>query len=153
MLRVDARDERLAAELLGELEVEVELQVVADLETAGGMLTYPRDRDTLEGARQLGGRTEPLVVLRHADARSRKEWKGDYRERTLTEKGELQAHQLSPTLASYGVERLVWYQEYPDIRDAIDEEKRIKRWRRAWKLKLIEGFNPAWRDLYEEIGH
>jgi 8-oxo-dGTP diphosphatase len=78
-----------------------------DLETAGGMLTYPRDRDTLEGARQLGGRTEPLVVLRHADARSRKEWKGDDRERTLTEKGELQAHQLSPTLASYGVERLV----------------------------------------------
>jgi 8-oxo-dGTP diphosphatase len=78
-----------------------------DLETAGGMLTYPRDRDTLEEARQLGGETEPLVVLRHADARSRKQWKGDDRERTLTEKGEHQAHQLSPTLASYGVERLV----------------------------------------------
>ena len=66
-----------------------------------------RDQETLEEARQLGSSTEPLVVLRHADARSRKQWKGDDRERTLTEKGEHQAHQLSPTLASYGVERLV----------------------------------------------
>ena len=61
---------------------------------------------------------------------------------------------LTPGFTSrYGVKRLVWYQEYADIRDAIDEEKRIKRWRRAWKLKLIEGSNPQWRDLYEEIGH
>ena len=61
---------------------------------------------------------------------------------------------LIPSFTSkYGVKRLVWYQEYPGIRDAIDEEKRIKRWRRAWKLKLIEGSNPQWRDLYEEIGH
>jgi 8-oxo-(d)GTP phosphatase len=78
-----------------------------DLETASGMLSYPYDRDTLEEARQLGIRTEPLVVLRHADARSRKQWKGDDRERTLTEKGERQAEQLPTTLAAYGVERLV----------------------------------------------
>jgi putative endonuclease len=61
---------------------------------------------------------------------------------------------LTPGFTSrYGVKRLVWYQEYTDIRDAIDEEKRIKRWRRAWKLKLIEASNPQWRDPYEEIGH
>jgi 8-oxo-(d)GTP phosphatase len=78
-----------------------------EVEAASGLLTYPRDRDTLAEAAQVGGRTTPLVVLRHADARSRKQWKGDDRERTLTEKGEHQAEQLSPTLASYGVERLV----------------------------------------------
>jgi putative endonuclease len=44
------------------------------------------------------------------------------------------------------------YRDYPDIRDAIDDEKRIKRWHRKWKLALIEAMNPQWRDLYDEIG-
>ena len=52
----------------------------------------------------------------------------------------------------YGVKRLVWYRDYPDIRDAIDEEKRIKKWRRKWKLELIEAMNPDWADLYETLG-
>jgi 8-oxo-(d)GTP phosphatase len=78
-----------------------------EVEDASELLTYPRDRATLAEAAQVGALTTPLVVLRHADARSRKQWKGDDRERTLTEKGEHQAEQLSPTLASYGVERLV----------------------------------------------
>lgn len=51
----------------------------------------------------------------------------------------------------YDVKRLVWYREHADIRDAIDEEKRIKRWRRKWKLTLVEAMNPEWHDLYEEI--
>jgi putative endonuclease len=50
---------------------------------------------------------------------------------------------------TYGVKRLVWYEVFPDIRDAITAEKRIKRWRRAWKLELIEAVNPQWLDLYE----
>jgi putative endonuclease len=54
--------------------------------------------------------------------------------------------------AKYGVCHLVWYRDYPDIRDAIDDEKRIKRWHRKWKLALIEAMNPQWRDLYDEIG-
>ena len=53
--------------------------------------------------------------------------------------------------AKYGVKRLVWYREYDDITDAIAEEKRIKKWRRAWKIELIEAVNPEWRDLYEDI--
>jgi putative endonuclease len=52
----------------------------------------------------------------------------------------------------YGVRRLVWYREYNDIRDAIDDEKRIKKWRRKWKLELIEAMNPKWVDLYELLG-
>jgi putative endonuclease len=53
--------------------------------------------------------------------------------------------------AKYGVKRLVWYREYDDIRDAIADEKRIKKWRRVWKLKMIDQFNPRWRDLFTEI--
>ena len=50
--------------------------------------------------------------------------------------------------ARYGCAHLVWYREYENVVDAIAEEKRIKKWRRAWKLQLIEGMNPHWRDLY-----
>jgi putative endonuclease len=53
----------------------------------------------------------------------------------------------------YGVTILVWYEEYGDIREAIAREKSLKRWERKWKLKLIEDFNPDWRDLYVELNH
>ena len=53
----------------------------------------------------------------------------------------------------YGVHMLVWYRDYPDIRDAIEEEKRIKRWRRKWKLELIERINPDWDDLSSALNH
>ena len=48
---------------------------------------------------------------------------------------------------TYGCKRLVWYEDQPDMLQAIAREKRIKRWRRAWKLALIEADNPHWRDL------
>ncbi len=51
----------------------------------------------------------------------------------------------------YGVHKFVWYEEYEDIEDAIQREKNIKRWRREWKLDLIEQMNPSWRDLYEDL--
>jgi putative endonuclease len=51
----------------------------------------------------------------------------------------------------YGVKLLVWYESFASIHDAIDQEKRIKRWRRAWKLELIERMNPDWSDLYETL--
>ena len=47
----------------------------------------------------------------------------------------------------YGVHLLVWYEEFPDIRDAIQREKRIKKWPRRWKLDLINKMNPDWEDL------
>jgi putative endonuclease len=46
---------------------------------------------------------------------------------------------------------LVWYAQFDDIEFAIDEEKRIKKWRRAWKIHLIEKDNPDWLDLYEGV--
>jgi putative endonuclease len=48
----------------------------------------------------------------------------------------------------YGVHRLVRYEIHQDINAAIHREKCIKKWRRAWKLDLIEAFNPYWEDLF-----
>lgn len=48
------------------------------------------------------------------------------------------------------VHRLVWFEEHGDINRAIYREKRIKRWKRDWKLRLIESENPNWTDLYDE---
>ena len=54
-------------------------------------------------------------------------------------------------VARYKVGRLVHVEEYPTIDEAIAREKAIKKWRRAWKLELIERENPMWADLYEHI--
>ena len=51
----------------------------------------------------------------------------------------------------YGVHRLVWFEEFGDVSAAILREKRIKKWRRAWKIELIEKMNPDWTDLFEQI--
>jgi putative endonuclease len=53
--------------------------------------------------------------------------------------------------ADYGVKTLVWYEQYPTADEAIAAEKRIKRWRRKWKLARIEQANPQWLDLYETL--
>ena len=53
----------------------------------------------------------------------------------------------------HGLTRLVWYEEYGDYEMAIADEHRIKKWRRKWKLALIEKRNPYWKDLWEEIAH
>ncbi|HMD65191.1 MAG TPA: GIY-YIG nuclease family protein [Stellaceae bacterium] len=52
----------------------------------------------------------------------------------------------------YGVYRLVFVEFHETMVDAILREKRIKKWRRAWKLELIERQNPQWRALYDELG-
>ncbi len=49
----------------------------------------------------------------------------------------------------HGVNRLVWFEEYPLYADAIRRETSLKRWKRAWKLALIEKGNPDWDDLLE----
>ena len=51
----------------------------------------------------------------------------------------------------YGVHRLVWYEPHPTMVVAIQREKSLKRWRRAWKLQLIEQTNTTWRDLYPDL--
>ncbi len=51
----------------------------------------------------------------------------------------------------YGVRRLVWYEAHESMESAIGREKAIKKWNRAWKIRLIEEGNPTWMDLYSEI--
>jgi putative endonuclease len=51
----------------------------------------------------------------------------------------------------YGVHRLVYFEQFDDIENAIRREKRIKKWNRAWKVRLIEESNPNWTDLYPNI--
>jgi putative endonuclease len=51
----------------------------------------------------------------------------------------------------YNVKILVYYEVHENAESALTRENKIKRWRRTWKLGLIENSNPEWRDLYEEI--
>jgi putative endonuclease len=51
----------------------------------------------------------------------------------------------------HGVDKLVRYAELGTADAAITKEKQLKKWNRAWKMRLIEEQNPTWRDLYEEI--
>ena len=51
----------------------------------------------------------------------------------------------------YGVHRLVWFQWFDDVTFAIQREKQLKKWNRAWKIRLIEEMNPHWADLYPSL--
>lgn len=51
----------------------------------------------------------------------------------------------------YQVHMLVYYEVFKDIKEAILREKRLKTWKRIWKLQLIENNNPQWNDLYSQL--
>ena len=51
----------------------------------------------------------------------------------------------------YNVHNLVYYEQYNDISSAINREKQMKKWKRNWKLNLIEKSNPDWIDLFENL--
>ena len=53
--------------------------------------------------------------------------------------------------ARYDVGKLVWFEIYDDAITAITREKELKKWKRAWKIQLIELQNPQWDDLYDSI--
>ena len=52
----------------------------------------------------------------------------------------------------YGIHRLVWYEQYQEVAMAIEREKNVKKWRRDWKINLIERDNPYWYDLSSQLG-
>ena len=59
---------------------------------------------------------------------------------------------LTPGFTSeYGVNLLVWYEVFDTREGAFRRERQMKKWNRAWKIELIERFNPGWRDLYEDL--
>jgi putative endonuclease len=49
----------------------------------------------------------------------------------------------------YCVHKLIYYEESNNIHSAIVREKQLKKWKRVWKIKIIEKFNPEWKDLYD----
>jgi putative endonuclease len=51
----------------------------------------------------------------------------------------------------YGVHRLVYYETFNHVDDAILREKQLKKWNRRWKIRLIEQANPEWDDLYDSL--
>jgi putative endonuclease len=51
----------------------------------------------------------------------------------------------------YGIHNLVYYEQTEDVNSAIQREKRLKAWKRQWKIELIEQMNPNWKDLYNKI--
>ena len=53
--------------------------------------------------------------------------------------------------SKYGVDKLVWFETYQDVREAIVREKRLKLWKRDWKIRLVEDLNPDWQDLYPSL--
>ena len=71
----------------------------------------------------------------------------DMMRRTWQHKNEL----VEGFTKKYGVHILVWFESHGDINVAIAHEKRLKRWNRAWKIRLIEENNSGWNDLYDRL--
>ena len=53
--------------------------------------------------------------------------------------------------SKYKVDKLMYFEEFNDIRHAIQREKQLKKWNRAWKIRLIEEMNPGWEDLAKKL--
>ena len=53
--------------------------------------------------------------------------------------------------ATYGIDRLVWYEQHASLEAAFARERQLKKWKREWKIQLIEADNPQWIDLYPAI--
>jgi putative endonuclease len=61
------------------------------------------------------------------------------------------SHAVDGFTRQYGVDHLVWYEQHDLMEAAIQREKQLKKWNRAWKIRLIESMNPAWEDLWSKI--
>ena len=69
--------------------------------------------------------------------------------------GRIEAHRSDAAdsfTKKYGVKMLVYFELHADMYEAIQREKRIKKWNRAWKISLIERTNPHWADLSDQVG-
>lgn len=64
---------------------------------------------------------------------------------------EHKSHTIHGFTRDHDLDQLVWFEAHPSMESAIRREKAIKKWRRAWKLALIEKTNPCWKDLFSSI--
>jgi putative endonuclease len=65
--------------------------------------------------------------------------------------GEHKAGAVAGFTKRYKVDKLLYYEEFVSVREAREREHVLKRWRRDWKIQLIEGINPRWRDLTPDL--
>ncbi len=65
--------------------------------------------------------------------------------------GEHRLESIKGFTKKYELHKLVYFKQFDDIENAIKREKRLKKWNRAWKVRLIEELNPNWDDLYPGI--
>lgn len=73
---------------------------------------------------------------------------------TTNLRGRVQQHRIGAVEAHtrrYRIHRLVWFEAHDTLEAALLREKRLKRWRRAWKDAMIADVNPSWRDVCDEI--
>ena len=66
---------------------------------------------------------------------------------------EHRTHAFAGFTSRYGVTMLVYYTHHDLLMDARAREYRVKKWRRAWKIALIESANPDWRDLFDDLNN
>jgi len=71
---------------------------------------------------------------------------GDITKRIFQHKNEM----IEGFSKKYNLNKLVYCESTNNVEEAIRREKQLKNWRRSWKMKLIENFNPEWRDLSKE---
>ena len=64
---------------------------------------------------------------------------------------EARENRLAHLFRKHGLKRLVYYERHDTIRAAIQREKNIKHWPRAWKVRLIHSMNPEWNDLFDML--
>jgi putative endonuclease len=60
-------------------------------------------------------------------------------------------HVILGFTSKYKVDKLVYFEEYQSVEEAIKQEKRLKEWKRKWKIELIEKKNPMWNDLFYQL--
>ena len=86
----------------------------------------------------LASQRNGTLYLGHTDSISGRTWE----------------HRTSETQSftvKYGVKQLVYYEVFESRESAFRHERAMKKWRRLWKIELIERFNPSWRDLFDEL--
>ncbi len=87
----------------------------------------------------LASQRNGTLYIGHADSISRRAW-------------EHQGHEGRETFTGkYGVKTLVYYEVFEARETAFRRERAMKKWRRLWKIELIERFNPGWNDLFETL--
>jgi len=86
----------------------------------------------------LAGRRNGTLYIGMTDNLARRVW-------------EHQSGAIAGFTKKYGVKTLVWYELHESRESAFQRERQLKKWNRAWKLKLIESLNPSWPDLAHEL--